>query len=236
MTRRRPLCAVAGALLCAAPALPAQVKPATVSLLEGSAQRRRGAAVPEDLKVGASVLEGDVVETGDDSRLELKLADASVLRLGPQARLGLTAAHFGQGPARRQLSATLFFGRLWAKVTSAVGGNQRFQIETENAVVGVRGTTLRVDAHEDKSVLVRVYEGRVAVSRPIYATGKPGERREVPGPEEVSRERWEKLVGRQMQILVAADGTPGTPGPFTEADEKDDEWSAWNKQRDGQRK
>ena len=121
-------------------------------------------------------------------------------------------------------------------MTAAVGGNQRFQIETENAVVGVRGTTLRVDAHEDKSVLVRVYEGRVAVSRPIYATGKPAERREVPGPEEVSRERWEKLVGRQMQILVAADGTPGTPGPFTEADEKDDEWSAWNKQRDGQRK
>jgi len=224
------------ALLCAAPRLSAQVKPATVSLLEGTAQRRHGNAIPEDLKPGSGVLQGDVVETGDDSRLELKLADASVLRLGPRSRLGLTAAHFGQGPAKRQLSARLFFGKLWAKVTAVVGGNQRFQIETENAVSGVRGTTFRVDAHEDKSVLVRVYEGRVAVSRPIYATGQPGERREVPGPEEVSRERWEKLVGRQMQILIGADGTPGTPSAFSEADEKDDDWSAWNKKRDGQGK
>ena len=55
-------------------------------------------------------------------------------------------------------------GKLWAKVTSAIHGEQKFQVETENAVAGVRGTTFRVDANQDKSVRVRVYDGQVAVA------------------------------------------------------------------------
>jgi hypothetical protein len=208
------------ALLCAARPVAAQGKPATVSLLEGNAQKRREGRVAEDLKVGATVQQGDVVETADDSRLELKLADASVFRVGPRARLALTAVRFERGPPRRQPSVRLFFGKIWANLTSAVGATQKFQVETENAVLSVRGTTFRVDAHEDKSVLVRVYNGSVAVAR----------------PQPVSRPRWERLVGRQMQILIAADGTPGLPSAFSEADEKDDDWAAWNRKRDGQGK
>jgi hypothetical protein len=241
VTARRLLpWAVASAVLCDArpAAAQARVRAATVSLLEGTAQMRRGPGVPRDLREGSSVQQGDAVETGDDSRLELKLPEGSALRLGPRARLLLAAAHFGGGPARRQLSVKLFFGKVWAKVTSAVGADQTFQIETENAVAGVRGTAFRVDAHEDRSVLVRVYSGTVAVRRnaPGYARPEDGGRREVPGPEEVAREAWEKLVGRQMQILISADGTPGVPAPFTEADEKDDDWSAWNRKRDEQAK
>ena len=211
--------AVAGALVWSAPRVGGQTRDrvATVSLVEGTAQLQRGPRAPQDVREGSSVQQGDVVETGDDSRLELRLPDASALRIGPRARLALTAAHFERGPARRQLSVKLFFGKVWAKVTAAAGGDQRFQIETENAVAGVRGTTFRVDAHEDRSVL-------------------DGGRREVPGPEEVTRDAWEKLVGRQMQILISADGTPGVPGPFSEADEKDDDWSAWNRKRDEQGK
>jgi hypothetical protein len=231
---------VAGALLCGVRPIRAQarVRVATVSLLEGTAQVRRGPNVPQDLRQGSSVQQGDLVETGDDSRLELKLPDASALRLGPRARLALAAAHFERGPARRQLSVRLFFGKVWAKVTSVAGGEQRFQIETENAVAGVRGTIFRVDAHQDRSVLVRVYSGTVAVRRNAARDAGPedGGRREVPGPEEITRGAWEKLVGRQMQILISADGTPGVPAPFTEADEAGDDWSAWNRKRDEQAK
>ena len=230
--------AMAGALLWSAPPAFAQGqgRAATLSLVEGTAQVRRGSRTPQDVRQGSSVLQGDVVETGDDSRVELRLADASALRIGPRARLALTAAHFDGGPARRQLSVRLFFGKVWAKVTSVAGGDQRFQIETENAVAGVRGTTFRVDAHEDHSVLVRVYTGTVAVRRNAPSYARPGERREVPGPQEVSREAWEKVLGKQMQILVSADGTPGVPAPFSEADEKDDDWSSWNRKRDEQEK
>ena len=57
---------------------------------------------------------------------------------------------------------------------------------------------------------VKVYDGKVLVSnRPIYAIeGHTKEtRRQVPGPQEVSREQWETLVAGAMQMVrVAADG------------------------------
>jgi hypothetical protein len=220
------------AALGGAPPLAAQPRTAQVSALEGSAQRSRGGGAKTGLRLGAAVGQGDTLETGEGARLEIRFADDSILRLGPAARLQLSEAHFG-GRARRKLSARLFFGKLWAKVTSAIHGEERFQVETENAVAGVRGTTFRVDANQDNSVLVRVYDGQVAVA-PGAATGagKGGERREVPGPQEVTREQWEKLVGRQMQIVISADGTPGDPEPFSPDVDQDDPFARWNLQRD----
>lgn len=231
------LCGAAflAAALIAAPRLAAASKTAQVSALEGKAVKSHLSANPLPLEIGTPVAQGDTIATEADTRLELKFSDGSALRVGPSAKLQLTEAHFGGGPAKRKMTARLFFGNLWAKVTSVIQGDQKFQVETENAVAGVRGTTFRVDAHTDKSVLVRVYAGAVAVAKnvPIYASGKPGEtRHEVAGPEEVSREQWEKLVGKQMQIFIAADGTPGDPQEFAADVDKDDAWAKWNQARD----
>ena len=216
-----------------APAAGAQPRTAQISSLEGRAQRTRASGARSELRVGVPVDQGDTIETREGSRLEIRFSDGSVLRLGPSSRLQLAEAHFGGSAARRKLNARLFFGRLWAKVTSVIQGDQKFQIETENAVAGVRGTTFRVDANADKSVLVRVYDGSVAVGKGASAAVQPGEEgREVPGPQEVTREEWEKLVGKQMQIFVAADGTPGEPQPFSRDADKDDAFARWNQQRD----
>ncbi len=232
---KRLLFAALLAALAAGQRVEAQPKTAQVSALEGKAQKARDRARATPLSVGTGVAQGDQILTQDDSRLELKFSDGSVLRMGPKAKMHLTEAHFGGGPARRKLTAKLFFGNLWAKVTSVIQGEQKFQVETENAVAGVRGTTFRVDAHADKSVLVRVYAGAVAVAKnvPVSAVGKKGEpRHEVAGPEEVSRERWEKIVGEQMEIVIAADGTPGEPRQVAEDADKDDAWAKWNQGRD----
>ena len=222
--------AFVAAALALAPALAAQPKTAQVSALEGRAQRWRGSGPRAQLRIGTSVAQGDIVETQQGARLEIRFSDNSVLRLGPKARLELAEAHFA-GPGKRRLSARLFFGKLWAKVTSVIQGEQKFQIETENAVAGVRGTTFRMDANEDKSVLVRVYDGTVAVGTGAPPAAGGGERREVEGPREVTREQWEKLVGRQMQILISADGTPGEPEEFSPDAEKDDPFARWNQER-----
>ncbi|MGZ6143817.1 MAG: FecR family protein [Myxococcales bacterium] len=223
------------AALVAAPRLSAESKTAQVSALEGRATKSHLSAKPLPLEVGTPVAQGDTIATEDEARLELKFSDGSALRVGPHAKMQLSEAHFSGGPAKRKMTARLFFGNLWAKVTSAIQGEQKFQIETENAVAGVRGTTFRVDARTDKSVLVRVYAGAVAVAKnvPIYATGKKDEaRHEVAGPDEISREQWEKIVGRQMQIVIAADGTPGEPEEFSADAEKNDAWAKWNQERD----
>jgi hypothetical protein len=204
---------LAAALFCAAqPALAQRsTAAATVTFAEGTAEVRRGPGLPKQLHERATLAEGDVLETGDDSRLELKLADGSVLRLAPRSRFVLAAGE------RRRQPYRLDAGQLWWIVPSRAPAGA--EVQTDNAVVSARGATVRVDAHEDRSVLVRVYSGSASVRR--NAAG---------------RDRWQRNVASQMQLLVGADGTAGVAAPFSEADERDDRWSAWNRKRDGQGK
>ncbi len=236
--------ALAAAALLAGPARAATASAAgTVTFLAGEATRTAAsAAKPERLAVGSAVRAGDVLETRRRTRLEVRLADESVLRLGPSSRAVVASATFGKTAEERNVSAKLLVGKVWANVAKAVGGEARFEVQTENAVAGVRGTTFRVDAAKDRSVVVKVYGGTVAVAqgalpRPAHVAGKDGkpERHEVPGPQEVSREQWERIVTSMMQVRVSAEGVPGEPEAFALADAGTDEWEAWNRSRDATR-
>ncbi len=237
--RATALAASLAALLLGAAAVHAAAPAAagSVTFLAGEATRVHGDK-KEPLALGAAVYQGDVIETARRTRLELKLSDASVLRLGPVSRVELDAAAFGASADDRKVSAKLRVGNVWANVTKALGGEARFEVRTENAVAGVRGTTFRVDAQKDKSVVVRVYSGTVAVAagaipRPEHQGTAPAgkkERRQVAGPTEVTREQWERIVTNMMQVKVAADGTPSEPEKFALAEA--DEWETWNRERD----
>jgi hypothetical protein len=240
----RPLplaAAVTAAALVAAAALAAPAAPTTpaagsITFLDGAATRHAGGKVAK-LEKGTSIFQGDVIVTARRTRLELTLVDQSVLRLGPLARVELDSAAFGLGGDDRKVSAKLRVGNVWANVTRALGGEARFEVKTENAVAGVRGTTFRVDASKDRSCVVKVYSGTVAVSagplpRPAHgaAGGVDGARQQVAGPKEVTREQWERIVTSMMQVKVAADGRPAEPETFALAEA--DEWEAWNRKRD----
>jgi hypothetical protein len=237
--------ALAGAaLLLAATALAAPKAPAagTVTFLAGEATRAAGGK-PERLAVGTAVQEGDVLETQRRTRLEVKLADGSDLRVGPSSKMEVSAAAFGRSVEDRKVSATLVVGKVWANVAKAVGGEQRFEVKTENAVAGVRGTTFRVDAATDRSVVVKVYGGTVAVASGAVPRaehqgepkdGKP-ERRQIDGPQQVSRELWEKIVTKMMEVRVSSEGIPGEPASFALAGPGQDEWEEWNRSRDAAR-
>ena len=224
----------AAALTGTAAAEPSGPAAGKVTFLAGEATRA-AAGRTEALAVGSAVREGDVVETRRRTRLEIALADGSLFRLGPGSRATLETAAFGS-PGDRKVSARLALGAVWANVARAVGGESRFEVRTANAVAGVRGTTFRVDAARDASVVVKVYGGAVAVSagpvpRPAQTPASP-ERRQVEGPAEVSREQWERIVTSMMQVRVSADGVPAEPEAFALADAGKDEWEAWNRQRD----
>jgi hypothetical protein len=240
MRARAPvLAALLGAALLAAPAPAAGPQPAgSVTFVAGEATRSAGGKT-EKLAVGSLVYAGDLLQTQRRTRLEVKLSDQSVLRLGPVSRATVEQATFGASVEDRKVSAKLVVGKVWANVAKAVGGDARFEVQTENAVAGVRGTTFRVDASTDKSVVVKVYSGTVAVAggripRPEHG-GAQGERRQVPGPQEVSREEWEKIVTAMMQVRVSAAGVPAEPEKFALAKAGGDEWEEWNRSRDAER-
>jgi hypothetical protein len=241
MCLRAPLLAALAALAGAAAvalAAPAPRSAGAVTFVSGEATRSAQGKV-EPLAVGSVVWPGDVLETRRRTRLEVKLADESVLRIGPLSRVVLEQALFGGSVEERTVAAKLVVGKVWANVAKAVGGQARFEIQTENAVAGVRGTTFRVDAATDRSVVVRVYSGAVAVAsgavpRPEHHGAKP-ERRPVPGPQEVSREQWEKIVTSMMQVRVSASGVPAEPESFALAKAGGDVWEEWNRSRDAER-
>jgi len=121
----------------------------TISFVEGP--------VTPKLESGAEVHAGDTIETGEGGRVEIALTSGTLLRLGESSRVTLK-----EEVPQKAFNARLLLGNVWARVHKLVSG-ETFQIETENAVAGVRGTEFRVEVAPQKEDLVRVYEGVVQV-------------------------------------------------------------------------
>jgi ferric-dicitrate binding protein FerR (iron transport regulator) len=128
------------------------VEAMTATLVEGTVTAG-GVAI----QAGAILKPGDTVETKADSRVEIVLPGGSLLRVGESSQVTLSEVSAG-----RRFSARLLLGNLWAKVHKLLA-SETFNIETENAVAGVRGTEFRVEVAQEQPDLVRVYEGVVHV-------------------------------------------------------------------------
>ena len=141
--------------------LAAHAEAGAVSFLEGEATvtPRGGEALP--LQSGASVDVGDLVETAPGGRVELTLADGSVVRLGEKSRLSVDAVSKAAAAQNWTVNLSLGLGSLWAKVTKRIAGENTFEVSTERVVAGVRGTEFLVDAGEEHAV--SVLEGEVQV-------------------------------------------------------------------------
>lgn len=213
-------------LLLAAPALAAG--PAEVTFLEGSAVVADGKKPETALKKGSTLDVGARIKTGPKTRLELRMPDGSELRLGAQTELTLDAARF-KGNRREAIGVTVLLGRVWAKAAKAVGAS--FEVQTKNAVSGVRGTSFTVVAQQDSSAIVRVYAGTVGVKK----KGGPGDakRVEVPGPKPITKGQWEEIIASAMkQVRVSALGDL-SPAESFEDEGEELEWAQWNQGRDG---
>jgi hypothetical protein len=211
---------------------------ATVAYLSGTGERAVGDNDFKQVAQGASLAEGDRIRTGQSSRMELKLKDGSLVRLGEKSEIKLRAASFGPKVNQRRFDAKLFAGRLWAAVTKMVGGDATFEVETANAVAGVRGTRFGATVDATGETTVRVYDGSVLVSnRPVYAQAgaTKAKRVQVAGPQEISKKQWTEMVAAAMQLVrVSAAGEISQPQSFAMTDAATDDWEAWNSARDTQ--
>lgn len=204
-------------------------------------------ATPVKLAVGDGIELNDRITVADKANLKLTLNDGSVVIVGPESTLYIDEASF-EGQERKGFGTYLEVGRVWAKVKKAVAGsNAKFEVTTERAVAGVRGTIFRVDALKATmmanaeptkrrvSTVVQVKEGKVAVADPrkyaqMAAQGQTvpakGPRKQVAGPEEISADAWEKRF-----VLLKA-GRKVTVGPDLwevgrSAKADNDEFDAW---------
>ena len=134
-------------LLADAP-LPVSASVGRVRVLSGTAQVVRGTDVLP-ARLGLSLQEGDLLQTGADGRLGVTLADDTRLTLGPASALRVDALQYAPAEGRLALAlkvvkgvAAYVSGRIAKLAPDAV------RLETPAAIVGVRGTTLVIQVAE----------------------------------------------------------------------------------------
>jgi ferric-dicitrate binding protein FerR (iron transport regulator) len=222
---------------------------AEVTFLQGKAEAQKpGEAAWRSLRVGSLLAQDDDVRTGEQSRVEIRLPDRSILRFDQRSTFKMKTILFDSREGSREVMVELGVGKTWANVRKAFGPKKTFEVASANAVAGVRDTIWRMNVETDRSTLIRVYEGTVEVYHPFVKPDyKPEEGgfkapREVRGPQEVPRpyqevtqEQWEQIVLTQMmQVVVPAVGRPASPTSFQMEEDQREEWVRWNQQRDRQ--
>jgi hypothetical protein len=223
-------------LLAIAPLFAEGAPMAQVSYLDGGASYKVGEGEYKPLVKDAKLGADSTVKTTKNGKVELTLPDQSVLRIAPLSVVALKSLLNPNTPKSKPSAFKVNAGRIWSNVTTAVGGEKKFEVQSETAVAGVRGTVFQVAVAEDLATVVKVYSGAVAVSNaPLYQKkpDKSGERTQVPGPQEVTKKQWEELIAKEMQqVRVAADGVISRT-EFT-LDPADAAWEQWNLERDKQ--
>jgi len=230
------------------PAVAAMVKvdvgtgTAVITTLTGKAKVLRAATKKrETLQSGVILAAGDQVTTGTGARLELKLPDGSYLRFDERTTFKVIAMAGSQKDQDRDIRVSMAVGKTWARVAKLFGKKRGgFDIATQTAVAGVRGTTFRMNVNEDNSAVLKVYGGEVEVRKktekddaakaapPIFTKPVP-----IKGPHPISMEEWVYIVKSLQQININPDGTATKPFRF---DIKADlnEWVKWNQMRDSE--
>jgi hypothetical protein len=156
-------------VLAAPPATADAAQVGRVAQLAGELSIRRAVAEAEQTlsaKRGDAVLRGDSLRTGKESLARLLMRDNSLLTLGADTQLTLSEYRVAAARERRQARLKVLIGRLWARVTSVTGTEGAYQIETGNAVAGVRGTELVVDVDASGLTQVTVISGEVGIGPP----------------------------------------------------------------------
>lgn len=138
-----------------------------LTLAQGAVFVKTGDDAEQPGKVGATVPGGSRIRTGADGQAEVVFPDGSKMQVRPSTQVALSGAK----RTEQKSSVVLFFGRVWSKVSRSVGGETSYEVNTPNAVAGVRGTEFETAVADDGTAKVRVTEGKVAVASDVDGEG-----------------------------------------------------------------
>jgi hypothetical protein len=123
------------------------------------------------LPTGATVKQGELLTTGEQSFATVELLDGSRLVLQPSSRLQVEKMARIRDTTMQETRFRLDSGRVESTVTKHSGGQPHYIINTPAATIGVRGTEFRVTAAgEGGPVRTEVSEGTVDVGGSKHGT------------------------------------------------------------------
>jgi FecR protein len=152
-------------------------------------------------RAGLTLAPGTKILTGPEGKAEISLEDGSIIIVQQNSSMVLSGI---KRQKKKKTSILIFFGRIWNKVSIAVGGRAGYEVNTPIVVCGVRGTEFETAVADDGSVRVRVDEGTVGVAG-------DGE---------------DKTVNKDQEIDADTDGV----GKIRSAKEKAD-WEKWRNEK-----
>ncbi len=142
-----------------------------VNALKGKVLRfHKGETEPNTLESGSKIYLNDRIITAKSSKVQLIFRDDSVLTLGPESELIVEAESFSRVTGKRNSKFALLKG----KVRSVVGKSfskkgSKFEIHTQTAVAGVRGTQNIVEFVQDPP-----HTNVFSIVNTTYTKGKTG--------------------------------------------------------------
>lgn len=135
-----------------------------IAYLEGIVDLQRDGEIIElwDTDIGYEILNYDLIETGIDGFIEIEMLGqknrGTKVKVENDTAFYFDSAKVG-GDSRTNIN--MLSGALAFKVQHLTG-NEQFNVKTESAVMGVRGTEFAVKRAPEGSVLVTCVEGKVA--------------------------------------------------------------------------
>ena len=152
-------------------------------------------------RAGLTLTPGTKILTGPEGKAEISLEDGSIIIVQQNSSMVLSGI---KRQKKKKTSILIFFGRIWNKVSIAVGGRAGYEVNTPIVVCGVRGTEFETAVADDGSVRVRVDEGTV----------------------DVTGDGEDKTVNKDQEIDADTDGV----GKIRSAKEKAD-WEKWRNEK-----
>jgi hypothetical protein len=177
VNRRRSLLAEAIFAVACAIALSARERAlaqdvATIAAFDPTAEIGRGAeSIPAAL--GSIVRVGDTVRTGPNGRVQLVLADESVVMVASNTQLAVDDQLLAPAANSYRTLLRLLEGKVRALVSEYYGGSgSSFEIQSHAGVAGARGTDF-VAVYDDRRDVMEVVgvSGRIAVSSALAMVG-----------------------------------------------------------------
>lgn len=150
-----------------------------IDIVDGPAFVRHKGGARDLAQKGQAVFEDDLLETGDNGRMRVRLFDRATkekatekskeptsLMLASKSSMRLSEAKFANDEGKRRVVLNLLSGKLRSRVTNKYEGDNKFQVHAGAAVAGIRGTDFVVafapSADEKEWVTeVRTIEGSV---------------------------------------------------------------------------
>jgi ferric-dicitrate binding protein FerR (iron transport regulator) len=177
------------------------------------------------LSPGGAVGTGDVIQTDSEGKIELKLPDGSKLLIGENSRVLIKELGQVEVTKATKSAFELFKGKIRAIVTPFVSKDSAFDVETNNATVGVRGTDFgeTYDPNRDITYVLEM-TGTVSVSlkhfpeKPLVIIEEGHEAyisgRNMPEEPSVAKEGTIDEFVKGMEVTES--GGPGGSNPIPE--------------------